>query len=53
MVAFRKLKFSFQAVAMRFNAKFGNPGTGILILSLYNDLVSITFEDFFCTENSR
>ena len=51
MVALCKLVFLFQAVAIRFNAKFGHPGTGILTLILCEVPVTLAFEDLFCTEN--
>ena len=49
----RKLEFLFHAVAKRFIAKFGKPGTGTTILSLFEDLVDMLFESLFVTEKSR
>ena len=50
VVALHILVLSFQAVAMRLTAKLGQPGTGNLILSLFDDLVCTVFEDMICTE---
>ena len=46
LVALRKLMFSFQAVAIKFTAKSGYPGTGGLIISLLDNLRTIWSSGF-------